>query len=244
MCLQFVVAGQEDGKGSGEGLSILASGVAESRDRPKAPRIKPNPYLTEVPMFVDSRQSIATGRSGASEARKSSSRKFTELPRSGRIQHDDPIVEAISGHTLNDLGSDEAHNSRVWQSPEARARSHEEDEAEKFFDCESVMAVSQDPLRSSTNADASGRSRHKETSKHPSNNSTKWPTFDICLPHETGKSAAVALLPTLQTLKQMERKEALRERNGNSNQLNNKGLLPGMILLKKWLSPEKQVVTV
>ncbi|CAM6105444.1 unnamed protein product [Calypogeia fissa] len=236
---KVVVAGQEDGKETGESLSVLGSEVLVGQDLSKVPRVKPNPFLTEAPVFIDSRQSITTDSSSAAAGAKvSSARKSTKLRRSGRIQHDDPIVEALIGHNPNDSRSIGAQKSHVWQSPKARLLGQAEEESSSNYEAD--MAVLQDPLRTSRNNGLSGRVQPTATCNHVSNNGSRGTPFDICLPHATGKSKAVVLSPSVLMVKQTKRKEALRETNGENKQPN-RVLLPGMILLKRWLSLEQQV---
>ncbi|CAM6082204.1 unnamed protein product [Calypogeia fissa] len=235
---KVVVAGQEDGKETGESFSVLGSEVLVGQDPPKVPRVKPNPFLMEAPVFIDSRQSITTDSSSAAGVKVSSARKSTELRRSGRIQHDDPIVEALIGHSPNDSGSIGAQKSHVWQSPKARLLGQAEEESSS--NCEADMAVLQDPLRTSRNSGLSGRVQPTATCNHVSNNGSRATPFDICLPHSTGKSKPVVLSPSVLMVNQTKRKEAWRETNGENKQPN-RVLLPGMILLKRWLSLEQQV---
>jgi hypothetical protein len=186
-------------------------------------RVKPNPYLTEPPLFIDIREPTA-------ETKKSSARKSTEV-RTSRIQHEDPIVEALISLKLNDLGSIGPQKSHAWQGPKARLLSQEEEETVSSYGADTT--VLQSPIRSSSiNGTSAGNPM--------TNSESTRTTFDICLPKGTGKAKHVVLSPSVLMQKELQRKKDFTGTNEDNKQPN-RVLLPGMILLKRWLSPEEQV---
>ncbi|OAE30814.1 hypothetical protein AXG93_857s1170 [Marchantia polymorpha subsp. ruderalis] len=221
---KVVMAGQENGEDGVGSVSILGGDMFVGKDVANVPRIKPNPFLEESPMFVDGGKPAVPSRSGK-WAQNSSAAGRLAAKKSARIQHDDPIVEALVGHNLQDIGIsniDELNNA--WQAPRANASAPVEED-EKFAECRSEMRGL--GIGGAVSTTSSIGPSHAEDKSAP-------PIFDICLPRKHGKHNPVVLAPSLIKQKQTDRKEALSESY-------NRTLRPGMILLKKWLSVDQQV---
>lgn len=135
------------------------------------------------------------------------------LDRTGRVQHDDPVIEAVIGQQLGDVHIEGESRSKGWVGPRVRGtgRSNENDEAECTLD--------------NPNASTSGRKPHIEAAK----------VFDICLPSNQRADGRVAITLAPSLLDQNRIDHSLPSIWGDTV------LMPGMVLLKGWLSIDDQV---
>ena len=163
-------------------------------------RIKPNPSVLEYPVFLNNQQSkdsYPQKKSTKLGRRQQDNGNSIASVKSGRVQHDDPIISVLDSSGKH-YGSDNANN--VWRTPNLKNEPHT-----VFEDEECLMD-------------------YKAETSHAT-------VFDICEP-QTGKR--YSLSPSVLAIKQAGRK--VKERSSKV-----KILMPGMILLRGWLSEEDQV---
>ncbi|KAL2622571.1 hypothetical protein R1flu_002776 [Riccia fluitans] len=216
---KVVMADQENLQEKGEGQSILGGGLFVGKDVENVPRIKPNPFVKQSPLFMEDKQPVKSGGSGKSTQKWSGAAK-----RSARVQHDDPVMEALIGHNLEDIGISSLDElSNAWQGPKAKASALQE-QAESVIECRLDMGA--------LSLDAAPTTSRTESSQAEERSPPE--VFDICLPRGKGKQPHVVLAPSLLKQKQAERIDA---RNESFNLV----IQPGLILLKRWLTIEQQV---
>lgn len=161
--------------------------------------IKPNPYLSQIPIFVDVKQSKDSKR------KQGASLHGEKFARVGRVQHDDPLVSANEFSILQGTGV--GNNDDVWHNRKIKERI-----SQCQFEDEGCL------LDATMNQSGA--------SPYPA-------VFDIC---ESQRRELFSLSPSSLVLKQAERREA---RNMGSEPANI--LMPGMVLLKHFLSQSEQV---
>eukprot|EP00249_Psilotum_nudum_P020410 c27689_g1_i1 orf=352-2367(-) len=187
--------------------SIL--GGTSPGEKDKIVRIKPNPYISESPVFIDVNPHKNGGRSSLST-------NTTRQPNScdvigtGRVQHDGLLVKALGCDILRDR-----HIKDSWLGPKLQERTDQLSYADE--DCFQECTTDPDHVPSA----------------RPSPSG-----FDICESGRhtiLGKDKPVVLSPSILVQKQAER-AMLRAANHTVEVL-----LPGMVLMKGWLSPHDQV---
>ncbi|KAL3691554.1 hypothetical protein R1sor_005205 [Riccia sorocarpa] len=215
---KVVMADQGNAQENAEGQSILGGGLFVGKDVANVPRIKPNPFVKQSPLFTEEKKPVKSGGSGKSRKWSGATR------RSSRIQHDDPVVEALIGHKLEDIGISSIDElSNAWQGPKSKMSAMEE-EAESIVECRLDMGA--------LNVDAPPSTSGVDTSKSEAKSPPE--IFDICLPRSKGKQNPVVLAPSFLKQRQAERTDA-------GNESFNLVLDPGLILLKRWLTIDQQV---
>ncbi|KAG0604183.1 hypothetical protein M758_10G151100 [Ceratodon purpureus] len=192
-------------------------------------RIKPNPFIDNNPVYVGPK-----GPTGVKTDKKLINHlQGMVLDRTGRVQHDDPVIEAVIGQQLGDIHIEgETPSSKGWVGPRVRGTggSVDNDEAECMLDNPlSTSGSRNDDSRQGRNA---GKKKHHVEAV---NDSTTPKPFDICLgniPRNDGKTAII-LAPSL--LDQKKAEAALPSIWSDTV------LMPGVVLLKGWLSIDDQV---
>ena len=194
-------------------------------------RIKPNPFIDNNPVYVGPK-----GSTGPKNDRKLINHlQGMVLDRTGRIQHDDPIIEAVIGQQLGDIHvEDESTSSKGLAEPRVKGTGSSvyNDEAECMLDNPNAST-------SGSRIDDSRQGRNAGKKKHhveAGNDPTMPQPFDICLPNirRSDGKAAIMLAPSL--LDQKKAEHLLPSIWSDTV------LMPGVVLLKGWLSIDDQVM--
>lgn len=121
-----------DGKDTAPHESLILAGDSSSTTGTSDYRIKPNPFIDNVPVYVGPKGPTST---------KTTSKLINHLQgmvldRTGRIQHDDPVIEAVIGQQLGEAAAAAGASSKGWVGPRVRGTgsSMENDEAECMLD--------------------------------------------------------------------------------------------------------------
>lgn len=219
---QVIMANTGEDKENGFHESLILAGDPVKNERSTSYRIKPNPVVTHIPVYVESE---GLG-SGDVKNRIKKTGKYLQgmvLAKTGRVQHDDPVVEAVMGQTLGHIQVEGGHR--------------ESNEGWHGLEVKQVQG-----LENKDNMEAremTGQPRSVSRISSPmevESNAVSQPLFDLC-PHQTqqvdGRKGPVVLVPSPLTLKQSEHSRA--------RIWSNTVLIPGMVLLKGWLSLDNQV---
>lgn len=202
------MADKGDGKDSAPHENLILAGDSSGNTGTSEYRIKPNPFIDNVPVYVPSKKSTDIKNT----TKLINHLQGMVLDRTGRVQHDDPVIEAVIGQQLGDVHIEgEATRSKGWVGPRVRGTGRETDEAECMLD--------------NPNASTSGRKHHIEAAK----------VFDICLPSNQRADGRVAITLAPSLLDQSRVDHSLPSIWGDTV------LMPGMVLLKGWLSIDDQV---
>lgn len=193
-------------------------------------RIKPNPFIDSNPVYVGPK-----GPTGAKNTNKLINHlQGMVLDRTGRVQHDDPVIEAVIGQQLGDIHIEgETTSSKGWVGPRVKRTGSptDNDEAECMLDNPSASTSG---ARNDDSRQMKGAGK-KNNQAEAVNDSTTPKAFDICLPNtpRSDGKAAIVLAPSL--LDQKKAEHALPSIWSDTV------LMPGMVLLKGWLSIDDQV---
>ncbi|KAH8939301.1 hypothetical protein BDL97_15G031200 [Sphagnum fallax] len=219
---KVIMANTGEDKENGFHESLILAGDPVKNERSTSYRIKPNPVVTHIPVYVESE---GLG-SGDVKNRIKKTGKYLQgmvLAKTGRVQHDDPVVEAVMGQTLGHIQVEGGHR--------------ESNEGWHGLEVKQVQG-----LENKDNMEAremTGQPRSVSRISSPmevESNAVSQPLFDLC-PHQTqqvdGRKGPVVLVPSPLTLKQSEHSRA--------RIWSNTVLIPGMVLLKGWLSLDNQV---
>lgn len=201
-------------------------------------RIKPNPFVSNSPIYV--------GPKGPSSNKNTNNiinhLQGMILDKTGRVQHDDPVIEAVIGQQLGDLhvDCDDRDLKTGWQGPTVKVRGHSMDDEPDCISDMSNSKISASKHQSWRQGAGVMKSSSKSGPKVEDATVAMAQSFDICLPgnpREDGKKAIV-LAPSLLTQKLAEHAQTSAYPSIWSDTL----LMPGTVLLKGWLSMDNQVL--
>ena len=235
---QVVIADKGNGKENVPHENLMLAGDPLEDSGGSVYRIKPNPFVSNTPIYV--------GPKGPTSTKNTKNiinhLQGMILDKTGRVQHDDPVIEAVIGQQLGDLhvDGDDRDLKTGWQGPTVRARGHSMDDEPECISDMSNSNISASKYQSRRQGAGVMKSSSKSGSKAENATVAMAKSFDICPPgnpHEDGKKAIV-LAPSLLTQKLAERAETSAYASIWSDTL----LMPGMVLLKGWLSMDDQVL--
>lgn len=194
-------------------------------------RIKPNPFIDNNPVYVGPK-----GPASAKNDKKLINHlQGMVLDRTGRVQHDDPVIEAVIGQQLGDIHIEgETTSSKGWVGPRVRGTgsSVDNDEAECMLDNQCAITSGSRNNDSRQGRNAGQKNHHVEAA----NDSTTPKPFDICLPNIPRSDGKTAIMLAHSLLDQKKAEPAL------ASIWSDTVLMPGMVLLKGWLSIDDQVL--
>lgn len=214
---KVVMEDKGDGKGNSPHENLVLAGDS-GQSGTSDYRIIPNPFIDSNPVYVGPK-----GATGTKNSEKLINQlQGMVLDRTGRVQHDDPIFEAVLGQQLGGIYIEgEPTSSKGWAGPTVRGtRSSMDDE----------------PVCMTDNRNASMNGSRNEDGRQGSDvEKQKQENFDICIPssQRSDGRAAIMLAPSL--LDQNRPDLALPSIWSDTV------LMPGMVLLKGWLSIDDQV---
>lgn len=224
------MADKGDGKENAPFENLILAGDPFENKEASTYRIKPNPLVAHNPVYVGPKGPNST----KNEKRLINHLHGMILDKTGRLQHDDPIIEAVIGQQLGDVHTEggDVESNKGWHGPTVRGTGilNDKDEAECMLDMpKHSKSLSSRGTERARNAGKSSFATEAELDP------LSRPLFDLCLPgaqREDGREAVV-LAPSLLAQKQAERARAPI--------WTNTVLMPGMVLLKGWLSMDEQV---
>ncbi|KAJ7531020.1 hypothetical protein O6H91_14G029000 [Diphasiastrum complanatum] len=239
---KVVMADNGSSKEAGGGESILLGSTPfKDEGADKVARIKPNPYIAEIPCFVET-QSLNHGGS-----KKQNREKTEKLMKSGRIQHNDPVTEALTSRNSRGAVSDCVDNSWEEQNLKDDCAFAADDGDGLECKLETMPAnlryldgrksILKQPALTTKVVNDNYSYTAWNSLKDSSSKGNSPVVFDICEPPvqaEIGSRQRPMNLASPLLQKQVDRVASLEGVPG-------KMLHPGLVLLKNWLSMDEQI---